>query len=100
MTDREPFGIKPAAMPAWLSLTHALGELANDHRRPVCESSPDDWSPDAPLAVRADAAEACGWCPAMGPCGRFADTNQERHGVWAAVDRGARPKPTQKREAA
>ena len=35
-------------------------------RQPICASRPDDWHHARP-AVRADAAEACQWCPARTP---------------------------------
>jgi hypothetical protein len=92
---REPFGIRSEAFPAWLSLAHALARMSDDGRRPVCESHPEDWGNDAPAATRREAAEACSWCSAVGPCGRFADANRERFGVWAEVDRAARPKTKQ-----
>lgn len=93
------FGIRDEAIPAWLSLSNALDRMADDGRRPVCANNPDDWDHDAPLATRREAAEACQWCPALGPCGRFAEANRERTGIWAGVDRAGRP-TTRKRVAA
>lgn len=88
---REPFGIRPEAFPAWLSLAHALERMSDDGRRPVCESSPEQWGADAKITARREAIEACGFCPVLDPCGRFADANRERWGVWAGVNRAAMP---------
>lgn len=99
MTGREVFGVRHEAMPAWLSLAHALDRMASDRRRPLCEGNPEQWGGDAPASARQEAAEACSWCPVLGPCSRFAEANNERQGVWAGIDRGSRPK-TRRRAAA
>ncbi len=91
-------GIAPDAIPAWLALCLALDRLAERGRRPVCESSPNQWSGDVRATARRDAAEACMFCPALHPCASYAQAADERHGVWGGTDRGLRPTPTRPKE--
>lgn len=85
-TARAAFGIHPDAVNAWLALADALDRLTDDGRRPVCESRPDQWSGDATPSARADAAEACTYCPVMAACRAFAEANHEPQGVFGGRD--------------
>ena len=80
-------GIKPDAVRAWLTLGDALQRLEESGRKPVCQSSADDWGSEAKPEVRRAAQEACGWCPIANACHAFATSNDERSGVWAGIDR-------------
>ena len=81
-------GIPVSAQPAYVALCAALDRMAEHGRQPVCTTHPDDWSADARLRARRDAAEACGHCPVLQLCAAYADAAEERHGVWAGIDRG------------
>lgn len=80
------FGIRLEAVTAWFSLHHALQAMEDDGRRPVCQSNPDAWSSNATVAVRRDAAEACGHCPARAACLNYAIANGEPQGVFGGHD--------------
>ena len=69
----------------WIALCTALERMADKGRRPICEQRPDMWQ-DARPDARMDAAEACGFCPAMASCRAFAQANDERFGVWGGHD--------------
>lgn len=84
-------GIPFDALPAWLALSAALDRLADEGRVPVCAQRPSQWDQDAKPAARRDAAEACGYCPALHPCAAYADMAKEKHGVWGGIDRSYRP---------
>lgn len=93
-------GIRPEALPAWLSLSAALDRMAEDGQTPVCHQRPDQWSSDASEHARRDAAEACGFCPARSACHAFGLVN-EKHGVWGGHDLTPIPKTkTRKADAA
>jgi hypothetical protein len=66
--------------------TRALRGLADVGRSTPCQSDPASWFADQ-AHRRAEAARACAWCPALQPCATYAAANNERHGVWAGVDR-------------
>lgn len=51
-------------------------------------------------AERRLAARACTGCPVGRECGEAAEANDERHGVWAGVDRTVRPGQKLKRDKA
>lgn len=87
MTSAVTLGITFDALSAWAALGDALDRLADDGRAPVCASRPDQWSSDARPSARADAAEACRYCPIRSACDAFATTNFETHGVWGGTDR-------------
>lgn len=88
MTGSAPvFGIRPEAMPAWVSLAKALDDMTDQGRAPVCKQHPDQWSEDATPEARAEASESCAYCPALRACAAFADINRERSGVWGGIDR-------------
>src|SRR5436190_1382966 len=78
-------GIRPEAVRAWLTLGDALLRMEHQGRRPVCATRPEDWH-DARPDVRAEAADACTWCPARAACHAFATANGERHGVYGGHD--------------
>jgi hypothetical protein len=86
------FGIRPGAMNSWLALSDALNRITDDGRQAICATRPDQWSGDATEPARKDAAEACGFCPARAACLAFAQANDERSGVWGAVDFTPKPK--------
>lgn len=86
-TTSKLLGIPFDALPAWLALSTALERLADEGRVPVCAQRPEQWSSDAKRTARADAAEACGYCPVLHPCAAYADAAGEQHGVWGSVDR-------------
>lgn len=89
-------GIRPEAWRAWLTLGDSLRLMEEQGRQPVCAARPDDWH-DARPNVRAEAAEACTWCPALDACRAFATANGERHGVYGGHDF---TRPTRKGRAA
>ncbi len=95
---RDQLGIPPAAQPAWLALCSALDRLADRGRYPVCETRPNDWSSEAPLRTRREAAEACAHCPVRSLCDDYATAADERSHVWGGVDRT--PQPTKRQETA
>ena len=75
---------------AWNDLTTALAELAGHRGHTPCQLDANAWwSTDA--EERATAARACTDCPVLGACAAYADAAQERHGVWAGLDRTPRP---------
>ncbi len=83
--------VRAAARPAWLQLQEALATSV----RPVpCQQHPEraDWWADPPGAEVAEyAANLCRGCPVLAECSRFADTNRERHGIWAGRNRTKQP---------
>lgn len=99
MTMFPALGIPSPAIPAWLALCASLDRLAGEGRRPVCVQRPEQWGPDATTAARRDAAEACGYCPALHACAAYADAANEKHGVWGGTDRSLR-RPKTERNAA
>lgn len=80
------FGIRPEAVRAWLTLGAVLDHMDTQGQTPVCTANPDDWSADARPDVRAEAAQACAWCPAQAACHAFATANAERYGVYGGRD--------------
>lgn len=86
MSRNAVFGIRPEALPAWVSLGLALDDMADQGQTPICRQRPHQWTEDAPEHARKDAAEACNFCPARNACGAFADANHERSGVWGGAD--------------
>lgn len=50
-----------------------------------------DWIADD-YRKRARAAQACDGCPVLDQCAAAAESTEEKHGVWGAVDRTPRPK--------
>jgi hypothetical protein len=73
------------ALPAWHTLTAKLFDY-----RPPCASGVDG---DMWFSRNSDEIEyaqrRCTACLAFDPCGAFADASDQRHGVWAAVNREA-----------
>jgi hypothetical protein len=67
-------------------LTRALLDLTDTGRSTPCQSDPSLWF-SVHAAERAEAAQACAWCPLLTACDTYAATNDERHGVWAGVDK-------------
>ena len=57
----------------------------NAHSVP-CWADPDAFLSDS-SAMRAEAARACGRCPVRALCGEYAETADERFGVWGGEDR-------------
>jgi hypothetical protein len=81
--------------------TVALLNLASQGLRTNC-SDPGThhyWTSDHE-AERALAVRACHGCPVLVECGQAATANDERHGVWAGVDRTVRPGQKLKRDKA
>lgn len=91
-----PFGIRPEAMPAWISLGIALEDMEDRGQTVVCHQRPDQWTSDASEPDRKDAAEACGYCPARSACHAFALANREPAGVWGGHDLTPIPKTTRR----
>lgn len=85
------FGIRAAALPAWLDLQHALARL---DRPTVCASDPDSFTDPDPADVEY-LASLCTGCPVLALCDLFATANRERSGIWAGRSRvptlGRRP---------
>lgn len=92
------FGVRPEAMPAWLSLSRTLEQMTDEGRQPVCVQNPEQWTSDALPEARAEAVEACGYCPAQSTCRAFAIANKEQAGVWGGDD--YTPLPRGRRDAA
>jgi hypothetical protein len=92
-------GVLPEAEAPFLSLQHAIRNLADAGRRTPCNGPDVDcWTSDS-AEDRAEAAEACRFgCPVIELCARFADANQEKGHVFGGVDRT--PPPRTEREAA
>ena len=78
--------IPEAALPAWRTLSALLTE-----QTPPCAVAPDLWFSDD-ADSRADAAQACEYCPTRIhiACAEYANTAREQHGVWAGHDRTRR----------
>jgi len=74
-------------MTAAESLSLALLDRAEQGRATPCQGRRRDrWTSD----VREDrewAAASCRFCPLISECGDAAEETDERHGVWAGVDR-------------
>lgn len=73
-------------------LTRSLIQAASRGLRPHC-SQPEThsyWTSEHE-GERAHAALWCTGCPVWVECGEAAEANDERHGVWAGVDRSVRP---------
>ena len=64
--------------------------MVNPDVKTPCQADPEAWVGDDP-ALRAEAAEACHWCPALEACRRAADAGREQWGVWAGQDRSPHP---------
>ncbi len=75
-------------------LTRALVAIAEQGRRPRCgePGGHEMWLSDD-ATERAQAARWCAGCPVLVECGAAADENDERHGVWAGVDRTRSSRP-------
>ena len=71
-----------AAPREFLALAVALAAV--DGRVP-CRGR-EEWQCDD-AGARAKAADACWDCPLLTACAEYADAADERHGVWAGVDR-------------
>lgn len=81
-----------AARDAGEALASVLLQLADSGAITPCQADPAAYYADHQTEL-AEAIEACGRCPALLPCRRFADVNDERHGVWGGVlrtDRASR----------
>jgi hypothetical protein len=78
-------GVHDEAAGAWLALVAVLDRMVSP---PVCARNPEAWQTGA----KADAVEACRWCPARRPCRVFGEANREPAGVWGGVDRDQRGK--------
>ena len=85
VTTAAILGIRRDAIAAWLAFGAAIERMAEQGRKPVCSQRPEQWFADRPI-VRADAAEARLYCPALHPCAAFAQANRERHHVWGGSD--------------
>ncbi|MGZ1492421.1 WhiB family transcriptional regulator [Brevibacterium sediminis] len=78
------FGIPTASMNTWMTLQgwFAAGEV------PPCAGR-HEWTSsstkDKRLAIR-----LCADCPAKHACREFAETNNERYGIWGGQDRSTR----------
>lgn len=69
-------------------LDRALLHLAERGQRPPCAQrwAGDLWVSDD-HGERREAARLCSGCPVLEQCAAAADENDERHHVWAGVDR-------------
>lgn len=65
----------------------ALLELADLGALTPCQVDPTPFYAEH-RAHQAEAAEACGHCPVLIACRRFADLNNECHGVWGRHPQG------------
>jgi len=71
------------------TLTEALSALADRRVRTPCQrsgSTRDYWTSDV-REEREYATAACRLCPVHAQCRAAAEETDERHGVWAGVDR-------------
>lgn len=84
------FGIKADAEAPMLALLTALRDQNDDGRRTPCEVDPDPFTSEN-KADRAEAAEACQWCPVRVRCLRMAVANGEKAHVWAGHDFNTKP---------
>lgn len=75
--------VPETALPAWRRLQAALLVATV----PPCAVDPDTWTEATDVAA---AVDGCSVCPALGPCGEYADAADERFGVWAGWDRSKR----------
>lgn len=80
-------------------LSIALRDLADDGHTWPCATDPEAWYADDP-DTRQAAAQRCTGCPAFAPCGDYADATDQRHGVWAGVDRTKRTPRGRRKETA
>ncbi len=79
-------------MTAAEQLTRALVALADHGRRPRCgEPGGHELWTSEDADERAQAARWCTGCPVMTECRASADEHDERHHVWAGVDRTPPP---------
>ena len=70
----------PAAAEAWRHLRGTLAGMGD----PPCARAPVVWSSDAE-DDQAAAAEACRWCPALGPCAAYALAANEPAATWGGT---------------
>lgn len=85
-----PPELTEAAEEAWRALI-----LAADDTVPCRGPHADRWTSDDPEERQA-AAYMCAGCPTTELCRTYADIADERHHVWAGVDRTRRPAPTRR----
>ena len=100
MSTLSDLGISTEAVPAWRALCSALDSLADEGRQTLCQQWPDQWAADATPTARREAAEACGYCPALALCAAYAEAANENYGVWGGIDRSQRRPKAQARNAA
>lgn len=81
--------VHPDAVPAWQDLARLLARLTDAGVQVPCQVDPDPFTSEN-YRDRAEAAQACRWCPALDTCRRFAESNAESWHVWAGVDLTAR----------
>jgi hypothetical protein len=94
-----PRWVRPEAAGALLALRGLLRRLGDQGRSVPCTAQPELWFSDDP-ADRAEAAEACTFCPARPVCANFATSNREVHGTWAGVAREVGRRPARRDPAA
>lgn len=85
MKGLRSLGVKADAVGAMTALVLAQRDHADNGQVTACQADPEPFTSDA-KEDRAEAAEACMWCPLRAHCLRFAVLNRERHGVWAGHD--------------
>ena len=78
-------GIPEAARTAWAALADAL-----DREPPAPCTGRAEWTNES-ASDRLYAAGHCARCPVLAACSTYAEAANERHGVWAGVDRTAAP---------
>lgn len=71
---------------AQVALTASLTALAEQGRTVPCRTDPDAWVSEDP-SVRASAAAACVFCPALRVCRAYSIAAREEFGVWGGRDR-------------
>ena len=93
MTTPQTAATEALTTPQTTALTMALIALADEGQRPRCgdASDRDMWISDD-AKDREQAAAWCVGCPVLAQCGAAAEAENERHGVWAGVDRTPKPK--------
>jgi hypothetical protein len=76
------------------ALTRALVVAATQGQRAPCSDLAirDHWTSERETERRQAARWCIEWqCPVLTECGQAAEANDERWGVWGAVDRSVRP---------
>lgn len=80
-------------------LDTALADLTRAGIKTPCQTNPAPWLSEV-RKERAQAAEACQWCPILTECATYATTAEERWLVWGGADYHGKTYPRKRGAAA